>query len=98
MDAKQKIDKSVKDYIQMFPEEFEAFKKAHRIKVDMQANKFASSERDSMVERALHDVPETLYSSLRLKLNDDEFNYFPSKAGARWFAKKYPVFAVAKEI
>lgn len=47
-------------------------------------------------QRALFEMPETLFMSLVKTLDDDELTYFKSKEGARWFIKAFPEFSLTK--
>lgn len=93
MDAyKNKITELVKNYMAMFPEEFELVKKELAAKRTKNRDKFAAIEGTDVLQRAIHEIPMTLETVLSTKLKDDELQWFRTIAGARWFARKFPVF------
>lgn len=96
--VQNKIKTLVEDYQRIFPTEYEQFRKAHRVKVDLQRTKFADVKGSSAIEQLLVEKPETLQGILRLQLSDEEWAALDSKAGLRWFAKTFPQYAVAEAI
>ena len=97
-DIKLKIEKIVKGYAKAYPDEFEAFKKGVKQKLYIQRDKFASTKNMDFVIRGLYEIPETLLGLLKLKLTMDEWKFYESKEGGRWFAKKFKEFAIAEKI
>lgn len=102
--AKTKIDVAVKEYMKLFPAEFEQFKKTNAMTIGKQENKWASIKGDHAVQRHLFDLPEKLYHAIDQTLTIEERDWFQAKGtylgkweGTQWFMKKYPVFSVTKE-
>lgn len=102
--AKTKIDVAVQEYIKLFPAEFEAFKKANKVTIDKQRNKWASIEGEHAVQRHLYDLPEKLHHAIEQTLTQEERDWFHAKGefygkfqGTEWFMKKYPVFSVSEQ-
>lgn len=99
--GKIRIEKVIREYVKIFPFEFEAFKKGMQEKRLLQKNDFASTKGSHVIRRALFEIPETLETALKMKLNQEELEWlFQSKdaSGAKWFAKEYEVFRVGKEV
>lgn len=96
--TQQKIIQIVTDYLEMFPEEFEEFKRGIAKKqAGLKDKKFASTGGE-VFQRASHEVPEALYGMLTHRLSEDETEYWKSKKGALWFVKKFPAFRIAEVI
>lgn len=95
--TKQKIEEVVKNYITLFGEEFELFKKAQKLRVDS-ADNFSTVKGSQMIERQLYEIPETLYSMLISILDDEDRNWLESKVGASWFAKKFIPFRSSTKV
>lgn len=105
--TKDKIKFLVNTYRKEFPREYKLFKKGVRIKQEMQATKYAepvkknAKKADSVIMRALFEMPETLVSLLKLKLHEEEANWLFSSTnseGARWFAKTFKDFRIAEKV
>lgn len=96
--TQNKIRNVVLAYRDIFPEEYESVRIQVKQKSGLQANEFASVSGDHVMERALHEIPENLFSALIVKLDTREFEYFSSKKGSRWFAKTFNEFALPKAI
>ena len=82
----------------MFPDEFDLFKQSHRAKIAMQKNDLGSTDGDSVIEQFIHEIPETLYTMIKMKLSDEEYREYTSQEGTKWFGKKFKAFAVAEKI
>lgn len=107
-----KIREIVKNYIKVFPREFEMWKHGMaKKKTDMELdNPLGKLEADDVIQQALVEMPETLYGLLKQGLTVDEWDwlfahgeYAGSKSkgdakheGLRWFAKEFPVFRLGK--
>ena len=103
--AKQKIDIAVQEYIKLFPQEFEAFKRGREFTIKNQTDKWASANlKESAIERHLFDLPERLHSAIHNNLDDNEREWFTATGdckgnfeGIQWFMMKYPIFSITKE-
>lgn len=93
----EKISEIVQDYIRLYPEEYETFKQAQVVKVEAQRTKFGEAKAD-VLTRKLHEVPEALFTMLKFRLTEDEFEYFESLEGAKWFAKHFLQFRAAEKV
>jgi hypothetical protein len=88
---------AVKDYFEMYPEDWEL------CKVDIEAqrqnllNQFASLDTHA-IRRALFSVPEKLAAMIGAKLTPEEQQLFTEKENARWFAKEFPQFNISQKI
>lgn len=89
---------AVKDYFEMFPEDWELCKldiehQRHNMKDDM-----ANIEGTHALKRALFAAPEKLSTMIALKLSDEERQSFKDKDNARWFADEFPQFRLTKNV
>lgn len=111
MDAllKKKIKTIVKDYITFFPEEYTLVVEQIRQRRDNAVDEFASSQlihdhKDSAIERASYEIPETLLKMFTHVLTDQELATFrgskglEAKKAARWFATTFKEFSLARTI
>lgn len=97
-DVRGNIRMLVDEYKKIFPMEYAMFLKQMEINRLNTFNKFAEVKHTDAIERKIVEYPETLYVILLDKLSSEEFTWFSSKEGARWFAKKYPEFRVATKL
>lgn len=102
--AKTKIDVAVKEYIRLFPAEYEAFKKTNAHTIDSKQSKWADIKGDHAVKRHLYDLPEKLHHAITQTLTSVEQDWFQAKgeflgnfSGVEWFLKNYPIFKVTKD-
>ena len=96
--AKAKIKLLVKDYMSVFTEEFNEFRGAAKEKISLQNTKFGEVKGGGLVERVLHEIPETLYVIIMKHRDESEFKWYQSKEGARWFAKNFKQFNVTEKV
>lgn len=97
IDAQNKITSLVDKYRLLHPEEYAFVVKQIRNNRENLKNKFAETGMDT-VERALTEVPETLFEMFLKGLSEDELAYYSSKEGTRWFAKSFREFVVGSKI
>jgi len=90
--AKLLIKTYVREYTLAFPQEWEAFKEAMEVKLGQSKDAFGEIADSELIERKLFEMPETLYTILDMKLSKEDFSWFKTKEGSRWFAKQYPQF------
>jgi len=102
--TKTKITTVIKEYIKLFPQEYEAFLNSTRAKQDNVANKYAELGNADQLVRHLFDVPATLHTALRSNLTDEEFSWLFSlneyerkRAGLTWFIRAFPQFKITKD-
>jgi hypothetical protein len=102
--TKKKIEEAVKQYTQMFPSEYAAFLKSHKIKQDDKLNDFAEVKGGDHLVRHLMDMPETLYFALKQNLLEDEMDWLFSKnthvgkrEGISWFIRRFPQFRITAD-
>jgi len=84
--AKESIRQCVKTYIDIFPQEYEAFKSQPKQEV-------VSANMDT-IETKIAEYPENLYALILKTLDDDQMKWFGTKEGVKWFVKTFPVFGV----
>ncbi len=89
---------AVKDYFEMFPEDWELCK----LDIDYQRqnlkNDFAGLEGTNALKRALFAIPEKLSAMIGKKLTEEERRLFTQKENARWFADEFPQFKITKNV
>ncbi len=76
----------------LYPQEWADFQKAIKEKLSLSKDDFGKLEGSDLVERKLFEIPETLYTILKMKLAAEDWEWFGTKEGARWFAGHYPQF------
>lgn len=93
---KASIEATVSAYIRQFPDEYRIVCDAIKGKRKLTHDEFASVEstKEKYVERGLYEIPETLSIALILELNDGAITFLKTKQGGRWFARRYPEFAL----
>lgn len=98
--AKTKIKTVAESYIRLFPGEYEAFKDGVRTKRSSQRDDYGTMRKGSgdYVERVSHEIPERMYAALRGVLEQDEWDWFRSIPGTRWFARTFRQFAVIEKV
>ena len=96
--TKLKVSMAVKDYFEMFPEDWELCKHDIEYQKQNMKNDMASLPETHNLKRALFAVPEKLSAMIGLKLDDEERQAFTEKENARWFANEFPQFRITKEI
>lgn len=103
--TKEKIRKAVREYVRMFPSEYENFLNSQRVKQDKKATKFAEirGSQDQIV-RHLIDIPATLDTIFKIHLQQDEQDWLfglgthkGKRAGMIWFMKAFPQFNISEE-
>lgn len=101
--AKHKVKTCVKEYIRLFPQEYDAFLNSVRVKVNKAENKWASTKKTDMLERHVIDMPEVLYFSIHNLLTEEEEDWLYSRnayqknfAGMNWFCKTFPEFKITE--
>lgn len=94
--AKKRLTNIVEAYTKDFPEEFEMVRKAVEMKRRMTRDEFATVEGSSM--RGLYEISETLQQLIIMGLEEEELLWLKTIPGGRWFATKFPVFALPESI
>lgn len=102
--TKERIKKVIKEYIKLFPLEYESFCNSHRIKQENKVNEFAEFKGSTQLVRHLVDVPETLYFSLRSQLQPEQFDWLygfndfeGKREGMTWFIRTFPQFKITDD-
>lgn len=94
--AKLLIRTFVREYTLTFPQEWEQFNKAMKEKRANSNDDFGVVQGADIIERKMHEIPETLYTIFKMKLNEEDWGFFQSKEGTRWFAKQFPEFRTSE--
>lgn len=93
-----KLINAVQEYERVFAIELDSFKRGMSAKRELQRDKFSTVKNGGTIERAILEYPETLFVIIRKQLNDKEWEYFDSKEGTRWFARKFPQYRLAEVV
>lgn len=93
-----KIISIVNKYIKKNYEEYSAVCKQIKEHREKQKNKYASTGKDNFLGQLATEVPETLDYALQEGLTEEEWIYYKSKEGTRWFAKHFKEFSPAEKI
>lgn len=94
-----KVSACVEDYTTLFPKEFrtvvEHIKNKRWLLDD---EKFGESKENSVITRALFEIPVTLDTLIMKVLDPNEIKEFRGLQGSRWFAQKFKMFRTADEV
>lgn len=96
--TKVKIRMAVKDYQEMFPEEYRDLLIVIENQRQNLKNEYAEFEGTHAIKRALFTISEKLSQMIGMKLSEDERQMFRDKEAQRWFCKEFPQFAITKEV
>ena len=97
-ETKTLVKEVVKEYIRVLPDEYEAFTKAQEMSRKELKDELARVKGDHVLERRLHEMPETLFFSIKARLTDEQFAEFTTIEGNRWFAKTFISFRSGYEV
>lgn len=102
--AKDHITQIVRNYIRLYPEDYETVKKG----IEMQRHtlvdeEFGTAKGTGSDMRALFEIPVDLSEMLIMGLTPEEMEWFKAggpdrKEGARWFAKTFKAFTLPNKI
>ena len=95
---KEKITNIVKEYTRLFPEEYTAFKNAMREKRYKAFHRTGKIEGADVLDRPIHEIPETMYGIINLHLSEDELKEFQGTIMSRWFAKTFKDFSIVEKV
>lgn len=95
--AKKNIETIVAQYKFVFPEEYATVVKAVEAMHHMVIDDFASAEGTKNI-RGLFETPEELYGMFIIGLDEYDMQWFKTKEGGKWYAKKFKEFAIPKNI
>lgn len=100
-EIKLKIRQAVSDYKKFLPEEYEAIA-ADTLRKRANYSPTGAHNNGEALERKILEIPETLFSSIKIKLTAEEWDTFNSpkdgKVLSRWMAKEFPAFRAVDEI
>lgn len=95
-EIQDKVEKITLNYIELYPDEYKQVciqLEGEREKLN---NKYASLGKDRVVDRKIHEIPETLHNMIINKLTAAELSQIKAgeegKKFAYWFAKRFPEF------
>lgn len=98
MDTKEHIEKLVRDYTTLCQEEYGAFCASNKIKQNNTSDDFAELKGTDYLVRKLYEIPETLHTILKAQLSSEDWVWFNSQEGSKWFAKKFKAFRAAQRV
>ena len=96
IEAQNKLKATVEQYKKFYRDEYIFVCNQIKQKRENQ-NKFAATKMD-FAERALTEVPETLFGLIQRLLSEDEIQYYASKQGTLWFANTFPEFRAGDKL
>ena len=98
-ESKEKIQKVIDLYKEMFPAEYTAYGKQMEAERETNMNEFAAGTGDNYINQLAHRIPLTLDNLFKSKLSDEEYKYiFDVKEGAEWFGRTWKEFSPATKI
>lgn len=104
LSKEDKVRWAVKEYIRLFPEEYTEFKQMIRNKKAELQTEWGEVRGMDAVERALYEMPETLFYGIKKVLKQDEWDWLQAKdthqkdfSGPRWFVKEFKEFTLTKD-
>lgn len=95
--AKRNLETIVSKYKFAFPGDYATVVKAVEAMHHMVIDEFASMK-DATSMRGLYETPEELYAMFILELDEIDMQWFKSKEGGKWYAKKFKEFALPRSI
>lgn len=96
---KEKIEGIVDRYIEENADEFNDFKLSKRTRYEnLDNSEFAKVKNSETLQVLLHEVPEVLHNMLWNELSEEEWDFYISREGSRWFARKFPIFRVGDKV
>jgi hypothetical protein len=98
--VKKQISACIKLYHRDFKEEAEAFYEFVRQKRAGLHNEGGEHVDgvDHAIDRALFEMPVELYGFITQNLSPEQFVWFKTKEGGRWFAKTFKSYALIENI
>ncbi|MCR4285823.1 MAG: hypothetical protein NUW00_02930 [Candidatus Kaiserbacteria bacterium] len=96
--TKEKIEKLVKTYKELMPNEYDEVKKIVREKRDKQVFGGDMTKTTDYIERPLCEYPANLWDIINANLDADEMVEFTAKPGARWFVKRFNEFSLVEKV
>lgn len=97
-EVQHKLIQITEEYKRLFQEEYLMLIKDNQLRRNALTQNSGEIKTADYMERTLMEYPETLFTMILAKLTPEDFTYFDSKPGARWYAKKYPVFLIPKSV
>lgn len=95
--AKSNIEKVVSKYKFAYADDYATVVKAVEAMHHMVVDEFASFQ-DSKNLRGLYETPEELYAMFIIDLDEHDMQWFKTKDGGRWYAKRFKEFALPQSI
>lgn len=90
---------AVKDYQDMYPDEYQVLIKAIEQQKHSLKDEYAELGTETHhIKRGLFTVSEKLSAMIGLKLNEEERSAFTEMENARWFADEFPQFRLTKNV
>lgn len=96
--TKMRVAQAVKDYQDMFPEEYAQLMIAIQEQRDNLQTDMAEIKGTNILKRALSTVSERLHMMIGKKITPEEQKEWDSIEVQRWFCKQFPQFSLTKKI
>lgn len=104
LSKEDKIRWAVREYVRLFPSEYTEFKQMIRNKKAELQDEWGQVKSMDVVERALYEMPETLFYGIKKVLKQEEWDWLQAKegykkdfAGPRWFTREFKEFTLTKD-
>ncbi len=100
--AQKKIKEIVKSYKEVFPAEYKNVCDIVKQKRQNMKDQFGSlkgkgaNKTHGVMERAMHEISQTLAVIIQRQLDRAEFAWFHSREGTRWFTKTFKEFSLSE--
>jgi hypothetical protein len=95
--SKMRVRLAVKDYQEMYPQEYKDLLVVIQEQRDNLKNDMAEIKGHSL-KRALYTISENLNAMIGKKLDDKDRIEWKEKDSQRWFCKEFPQFQITKFI
>lgn len=97
-EAQIKIQNLTETYKKLFPDEYQAVIDIVKDKRNNLRTEFADVKGSDSIDRQLNEMPATLFEMLHNNLQPEEFAWFSTKEGTRWFTNLYKEFMITSKI
>lgn len=92
-----RIKNLVRGYKELFPEEYKELVQVVKENRESSQDDFGTTNTKTL-ERAIHEISDTLDGMFMKELSEAELLWFRSKEGGRWFAKTFNEFSLVNKI
>lgn len=94
--TKKKVIEAVNFYKRVFSKEYDEFIKTIPLKKKLRFPN-GKTKGDEVVSRIVSEYPETLYTMFNLSFSKEDWAWFDSEQGRKWFFKEYLEFRASEK-